>query len=751
MSWSNVKLIFLREVRDQLRDRRTLFMIAVLPMLLYPLMGMIVLQVSQFRREHPIRVWLIGAEHLPEEPALLTQQEFTADLLPEHEAALVELSVDGELPAGAKSVANAARAAIEEGRFDAVVHFPPQFAAELARFRNELDSNQPANGPSKDDVAKVPGPEIFVNTASDKSRVAYERVDRILQRWRQAVVAHNLEARNVPEAATAPFEVVNTDIAEETTRRAAIWSKILPFVLLVWALTGAFYPAIDLCAGEKERGTLETLLSSPAQRSEIVWGKLLTVMSFSVATSLLNLASMAATGSFVISQMQRMNVSSASLEIGPPPLVPMLWLLVVLLPISALFSALSLALAAFARSSKEGQYYLMPLLLVTLPLMLFPLMPATELELGTAIIPVTGVMFLLRALMEGQYVEALRYALPVLGVTALCCLLAVRWAIDQFNNESVLFRESERFDLGLWLRHLVRDRAETPTVGEALLCGVLILVARFFAGFVAPATTDFRSFAVVTLVLQIALIATPALLMTIMLTSSVRKTLSLYWPRWTMIPYAFGLAILLHPVAMWLTIGIHELYPLSGDARQQIEALTAPLAEKPLWIVLLLMAVTPAICEELAFRGFMLSGLRHTGHRWAAIAISAFFFGITHSLLQQSLSAMVLGLVIGYIVLRSGSLLTGMLFHVTHNGLAISAAMLWPQWSQTHTWTQKIVDVRPEGLYYHPWLALVCGLLAAAMLYWLHRQPYRAFAEERLQQALDHQTPLTARPTWRLW
>jgi sodium transport system permease protein len=68
-----------------------------------------------------------------------------------------------------------------------------------------------------------------------------------------------------------------------------LWSKILPFVLMVWALTGAFYPAIDLCAGEKERGTLETLLSSPALRTEIVWGTL-TVMTF-MATSLLNLLS----------------------------------------------------------------------------------------------------------------------------------------------------------------------------------------------------------------------------------------------------------------------------------------------------------------------------------------------------------------------------------------------------------------------------------------------------------------------------
>ena len=78
------------------------------------------------------------------------------------------------------------------------------------------------------------------------------------------------------------------------------------------------------------------------------------------------------------------------LDLGPPPLAPMLWLVVALVPMSALFSALSLAVAAFARSSKEGQYYLMPLLLISLPLMMLPMLPAAELDLGTALIPLTG-------------------------------------------------------------------------------------------------------------------------------------------------------------------------------------------------------------------------------------------------------------------------------------------------------------------------------------------------------------------------
>src|SRR4029078_2366108 len=168
------------------------------------------------------------------------------------------------------------------------------------------------------------------------------------------------------------------DAADPDQHKAAAWSKLLPFVLLLCALTGAFYPAVDLCAGEKERGTLETLLSSPAERIEIVWGKLLTIMLFSIATALLNLASMGLTGSLILSQLP---------NLGPPPALAIVWLLVALVPVAALFGALCLALAAFARSTKEGQYYLMPLILVTMPLCILSMAPGVELNFGNSLIP----------------------------------------------------------------------------------------------------------------------------------------------------------------------------------------------------------------------------------------------------------------------------------------------------------------------------------------------------------------------------
>ena len=100
-------------------------------------------------------------------------------------------------------------------------------------------------------------------------------------------------------------------------------------MLLLWTLSGAFYPAVDLCAGEKERGTLETLLCGPAKRVEIVMGKLLTVMVFSFATSLANLVAIAFTGVFMVARVMPVG-SELHAKLGVFPGWSILWSLVVL-------------------------------------------------------------------------------------------------------------------------------------------------------------------------------------------------------------------------------------------------------------------------------------------------------------------------------------------------------------------------------------------------------------------------------------
>src|ERR1700749_4293453 len=111
MNWSNVKLILCREVRDQLRDRRTLFMIAVLPLLLYPLLGMSMFQMVQFVREQPTKVLVIGQDHLPKSPALIEDGRFAARFFADDQKAhLLQLHFDDKATS-----AEAGRLAVERG------------------------------------------------------------------------------------------------------------------------------------------------------------------------------------------------------------------------------------------------------------------------------------------------------------------------------------------------------------------------------------------------------------------------------------------------------------------------------------------------------------------------------------------------------------------------------------------------------------------------------------------------------------
>ena len=170
---------------------------------------------------------------------------------------------------------------------------------------------------------------------------------------------------------------------------------------------------------------------------------------------------------------------------------------------------------------------------------------------------------------------------------------------------------------------------------EALLCGVILLVIRFYAMSSMKPQDSFAGFAVSTAVIQIALIATPAMLMAVMLTSSPRRTLLLNKPALLTLPAAVLLAVALHPGVLALRELVMEVFPMPSAQMEQINEMFAKVqADAPnVWMFLLIVAVLPAFCEEIAFRGFILSGLRHLGHKWQAIVISSIFFGVAHMMI----------------------------------------------------------------------------------------------------------------------
>ncbi len=719
MRWSNVLVIFRREVRDQVRDRRTLFMIFVLPILLYPLLGMGVLQFSAAFEQRPRKVVLVGPEFLPEAPPLLNVRGDGFDPIlfdsPEEAERLV---VHTEPSQGRWAQAKTREDEIRSGSADAVVAIP-------ADVRGQLKGNR-----------SVAIPIDYFST-DERSQITYLRVREVLARWKDSIVSVRLARDLKPASYTEPIESRAIDVASMDERGGSVWARLFPFLLVMMSLTGAFYPAVDLCAGEKERGTMETLLISPASRSEIVMGKFLTVVLASMMTAFLNLLSMGLTAMQLAGQVGGMGPEGhkkAQAVMAAPSLASAAWMILLLIPLSVFFSAVCVALAVLARSMKEGQYYMTPLYMICLPLIFLTLAPGVELNLFYSLVPITGVSLLLRALILGDYAVAWRYFLPVLVPTMVYGAVALRWAVEQFESEDVLFREAERFDLRSWLRHLVRDREPLPTGAQALLCFALMLSSAWFLTLYLSGQGLASSWK--SIVAGQAFILIIPVAMTSLLTSAPRRTLRLYWPRPRYLILAMGLVLALNPLVNELRPVVEALFPLSKTVQAAFERMLKENAPT-LGMALLLLAVIPAICEEFAFRGFILSGMQHGHSTRTAIVLSALLFGFLHvlmSIFQQLFNATLLGLVLGLLAIRSGSILPGILFHAVNNGLAV--AMGYAS-DDVKAWMARWLYRDADKALYHGWIVVAGALASLVLLAWLWRSDGHAPKSEADRAARD--------------
>ena len=696
MRWSNVWTIFRRELRDQLRDRRTLFMIVVLPILLYPILGIGMASLTSAFEQGTRTVVVVGSAYLPKEPVLLNaaQDGFAIELFDPPtaaEAKKIKVIVVADDSGWLDSAKREEK--IRSGAADVVVMIPKDVQEQLA-------SEKPA---------KIP---LAFNSADDHSQSCAGSVRDVLASWREKIVQGRLKHDNKPESYIDPLRLDRVDVARKAESGGNAGARFFPFLLVIMALTGAFYPAIDLCAGEKERGTMETLLISPASRLEIVMGKFFTVMLASIATAVLNLATMGLTGWQLARQFGSGTGEGAGSRLGSvltaPSFMSMVWMIVLLIPLAMLFSAVCLALAVLARSMKEGQYYMTPLFLVAMPLMFLTLIPGIELTPFTSLVPITGVALLLRSLMQAKYDVAARYSFFVIVPTILYGVLALKWAVDQFRSETVLFREAERFDLRDWLRHLIRDRGPRPSPAQATLCFAVILASAYFI-------SGYLGLSIWSLPLgHAAFILGPPVLFALLLTSQPAKTLLLTRPRLADLGIAAVLALALNPLVAELRPVVEALFPVPDAVRTILEQMMSKLPS--VGIAVLVLAIVPAISEEVAFRGFILSGLRSEFRPWSSILISAFLFGFLHVLLSlfgQLFNATLLGLVLGLMAVKMGSLWPCITFHAINNSLAILMGTMLEK--PGYSAVANVLYRNPKSAQYH-WAWIVFGSVVSVVL-----------------------------------
>lgn len=715
-----------------------MFMVVVLPLLLYPVLGFAVLQIAMSFRERPSVVGIVrgpaGSSDFPERNPPGTGRSVGPiiawlSLLPDPALGLATRT------SGAAAFATAAVHFLD---FPLLVQDGKLPAADSSRLAIVfLDANERAGGPDKKvdliisatpdfyglltraewkPEGEAPSVRITAVREDERLRQTLTRLSPVLERWKAELRKVQLARRGIPAEGNGPFtvELPGGAASNRIENLGVLLIRVFPFMLVMWSLAGALYPAVDVCAGEKERGTMETLLISPASREEIVFGKFLTIWLFSAATALMNLVSMGLTTVQFSAQFMQSMLSVGAL----------LWCVVLALPLSAFFSAVSLAIGAYARSSKEGQYYLLPLFIATMPLIFLTLAPGVELNPLYSLIPVTGVALLMQRLMiastPGQVPWL--YFLPVLLPVALYSWIALRWAVFQFRREEVLFREAERLDFRLWLRRLFRDKEPLPNAGQAFFCFGLIVAMRWLSP--GPGRVPEAIHAGVSL---LAFVAAPALFMTLLLNTRPRDTLRLHWPKLRDVSVAVILALLLLPPLAGLAHLIFSQYPdltqLLEDRQpllRELERIGGPRhfdAARMLTDLLVFGLLAP-VCEALAFRGFMLTGLLHVMRPRSAVFLSSFLYALYHMNVFQFLPMFLLGVVLGLLTLRSKSLVPAIIFHALHN--SIIAVSVYAVQAELPGWLRAL------------WLAMVavCLLLVTVTLWQLYRRPYRWASEK---------------------
>jgi sodium transport system permease protein len=280
--------------------------------------------------------------------------------------------------------------------------------------------------------------KIYLYGGELKSGFAADRLQKFFRDLGKRTVQARLAERQLPTAIADPLHIEQDNVAPPEKVGGAVFGGLIPYFVILFCLTGAMYPAIDLTAGEKERGTMETILCSPVSRTHLVLGKFLMVLTASLAAAMLSLISMSVTlgaGKSMVQSFARENGQALQWTVRP---AAVFWVFLMIVPLAMLFSAVLLTIALFAKSHKEAQSYISPLTLVVLLPSIISLLPGVELNAGLAMVPILNTSLASKEIVAGIY--HWRYLAVILISSCVYAGAALSVAIRLFEREDVIFR-----------------------------------------------------------------------------------------------------------------------------------------------------------------------------------------------------------------------------------------------------------------------------------------------------------------------
>jgi sodium transport system permease protein len=397
----NIFVVYRKELTDSLRDRRTVVSMIVVPIFLMPVLTIFVGALS---------ARLIGRAMLEVPSVMIVGAENSSQIV----AALRQLP-------GIRLVPTAPDYAqqIVDKKIRAAVEIPPDFDAIIAR------------GETADVRIDMYQGEISSGFSADK-------LQKFFLNFRDRTVRERLEARRLPPALSEPIRVQETNVAPPEKVSGVVLGGLVPYFVIILSLTGTMYPAMDLTVGEKERGTIETILCSPISRTNLVIGKFLMVLTASLSTAALAIASMGLTfeaASKIVGGMSELGGMGLQFNVSPRAVF---WVFIMVVPLAVLFSAALLAISLFAKSFKEAQSYLSPLMIVVIAPAIVSVLPGVELNTGLSLVPILSTSLISKEIVSGTY--HWNFVGLIFASSCVYAAAALWVAVRLFHREDVLFR-----------------------------------------------------------------------------------------------------------------------------------------------------------------------------------------------------------------------------------------------------------------------------------------------------------------------
>ncbi|QDV29732.1 ABC-2 family transporter protein [Planctopirus ephydatiae] len=678
-----------KELRETLRDRRTLLTLLVMPLITYPLVGSVLqkFMVSGLTAiERPVyRVVATDLELSQQVAAVLREADELEESKPaEIEGAAADSSSTRDQTLPGSPILNSIEGLSTKSAPDPTTSGTQQFGEKIrAKLRPDIRVVLPQDQNSTLDV------KLLVEEGYADVGIRREAKGR----WELVYTPQFTASQNAHETLLSRFKIVNQKFVDDllaaqhpparlpaaTTDLVLKLSQggpqvsigaLIPLMLILMTITGAVYPAIDLTAGERERGTLETLMAAPLPRLEILTAKYIAVVAVAMLTGAVNLFAMFVT-------LSSTGLSATLLGEDGITIGLILRLAAMLALFASFFSAALLAITSHARSFKEAQAYLIPLMIISLAPGVASLLPQFQLSPTMACIPVLNLVLATRDVFSATIDWSL-LALTI-GTTAIATGACLALAARSFGGDALLGVSQTSW------REFFQRPQESPLLHKSLIPPVagwvaLLVVTPLFivigglAGSLSHLTLEVRL--LLNGLVTIALFAgVPGLMMFWNRWPPVR-TLALQRPRF--------LALLLSSLAglsLWIVLlqvesGMMsdarkaELVKLFGSLQIQIGAI-------PLPIKLLALAIIPAFCEEIFFRGLLFSAWRRSLGAWPTIILTGLVFGLFHILirdavvLERFLPTALLGILLGAVREKTNSLWPGILLHVLNNGTVL--------------------------------------------------------------------------------